>query len=68
VSRAVAESCGCKHDGRQWLKMCDTHQAETDATSARWAAEHIARNPDVQYTADYRALAARHERIPEFLQ
>jgi hypothetical protein len=59
MSRSITESCGCKHDGRQWLKMCETHQAETDATAARWAADHIARNPSTNYTPEYRALAAR---------
>lgn len=36
------EPCGCKHNGIEWLVMCETHRAETDATSARWKAERAA--------------------------
>jgi hypothetical protein len=48
-----------------------------EQTAARWARDHIARNPAVKYHAHYLSLAARAsaepgekptENIPEFLR
>lgn len=34
------QPCGCVHDGRQWLTMCDTHRQETDALHAQARQDH----------------------------
>ena len=32
--------CKCQHNGKHWLKLCEPHKTEHDATHKRWAAEH----------------------------
>lgn len=35
----VKHTCGCVAAGSRWVQTCPKHQAESDAISARWAAE-----------------------------
>lgn len=31
----IREPCGCAHNGRAWLRMCEAHRAEHDERSLR---------------------------------
>lgn len=62
------EPCGCRSDGRQWLHFCVEHQQEHDTRAAAFAAHNVARSPGTRFTAEYLALAASHDSLPEFLQ
>lgn len=49
--------CSCKHDGTQWLRRCVAATTNDRQESARWAADHVRRNPDTTFTDEYLALA-----------
>jgi hypothetical protein len=56
--------CGCRYevgDRERWIELCPEHKAETDATRARWAAEHRAtmqaEHPDYRPRVEARPLA-----------
>jgi hypothetical protein len=53
----TTETCGCKHDGIRWVVICPACAVQEQAISGQWARDSIARNPNTQYTDDYKARA-----------
>ena len=36
------QPCGCRHNGTEWVFMCEACRAEHDETHERWGEEHRA--------------------------